>query len=134
VRGAIGWKGQKLQFLDRREDLPTELPRIALFWGSRDQIIPVAHAAALVARMEHVTLTQFEGSGHWPQLEQPEEFALALAAFLGDPASARARLRDEPAFPAVPRWKSFLRALWRFIRKRLAALFAAHARKRLPPD
>lgn len=133
VRGAIGWKGQKLQFLDRPEELPPELPRIALFWGSRDQIIPVAHAQALVARMEHVTLTRFEGCGHWPQLEQPEVFALALASFLADPASARARLRDAPAFRPLPRWRSFLRALWRWMRERLAALAAPYSRTRLPP-
>lgn len=133
VRSAIGWKGQKLQFLDRAGDLPADLPPIALFWGSRDQIIPIEHAQALVARMEHVTLTQFEGCGHWPQLEQPEAFALALASFLAEPVSERARMRDATAAPALPRWKIFLRALWRWIRRRLAALAAAVARTRLPP-
>jgi pimeloyl-ACP methyl ester carboxylesterase len=133
VRAAIDWKGQKLQLFDRTAELPRLLPRMALFWGSRDPIIPVEHAKALVLRAENVTLTEFEGCGHWPQLEQPEAFAVALGAFLGDPAWARARLRDATPIPAVPRWRKLLRALWQWIRGRLAKLAARWSRKRLPP-
>lgn len=133
VRSAIGWKGQKLQLFDRAEDLPQKLPRMALFWGNRDTIIPVEHAKALVARMEHVTLTEFEGCGHWPQLEQPEAFTVALAAFLGDPAAERARLREQTALPMLPRWRKRLLALWQRLRSRLAALGARWSRRMLPP-
>jgi pimeloyl-ACP methyl ester carboxylesterase len=133
VQAAIDWKGQKLQFFDRAAELPRLLPRMALFWGNRDPIIPVEHAKALVARAEHITLTEFEGCGHWPQLEQPEAFAVALSAFLGDPAWARARLRDVTPIPALPRWRRLLRALWRWLRSRLAALAARWSRRTLPP-
>ncbi|MGZ6123693.1 MAG: alpha/beta fold hydrolase [Myxococcales bacterium] len=133
VRAAIDWKGQKLQFLDRAEELPRLLPRIALFWGNRDTIIPVEHAQALLGRMEHVTLTQFEGCGHWPQLEQPEAFSLALTRFLGEPLSARSRLRDAAGSPPLSRWRRCMRALWQWIRKRMAAMAARWSRKELPP-
>jgi len=132
VQAVIGWHGQKQQFFDRAGELPRLLPRIALFWGSRDPIIPVEHAQALVARMENVTLTQFENCGHWPQLEQPEAFALALAQFLGDPAAGRARLRVPVATPVVPRWRRFFRALCRWVEKFAAALATWIRRKRLP--
>lgn len=133
VQAAIDWKGQKLQLFDRAAELPRLLPRMALFWGNRDPIIPVEHAKALVLRAENVSLTEFEGCGHWPQLEQPEAFAVALGAFLGDPAWARARLRDVTPIPAVPRWRRLLRALWQWLRRRLAAFSARWSRKRLPP-
>jgi pimeloyl-ACP methyl ester carboxylesterase len=133
VRAAIGWRGQKLQFLDRAEELPRLLPRIALFWGNKDSIIPIEHAQALLARMDHVTLTQFDGCGHWPQLEQPEAFTLALARFLGEPPSARSRLRAAAAPPPLHRWKRWMRALWQWIRKHMAAIAARWSRKKLPP-
>jgi pimeloyl-ACP methyl ester carboxylesterase len=132
VRAVIDWRGQKEQLLDHAGELPEALPPIALFWGSRDPIIPVTHAQALVARMDNVTLTQFDGCGHWPQLEQPEAFSLALAQFLGEPAMQRARLRLPIVAPAVPRWRRIVRALWRALRTFTAALSAWVRRKRLP--
>jgi pimeloyl-ACP methyl ester carboxylesterase len=133
VRSAIDWKGQKLQLFDRAAELPSLLPRMALFWGSRDKIIPVEHAQALVARTEHVTLTQFDDCGHWPQLEQPEAFTLALASFLGEPAPERARFRDATKAPPLPGWKRRLRALWQWFRRVLSSLHAEWSRRRLPP-
>lgn len=132
VRAAIDWRGQKLQLLDRLEQLPRQLPRIALFWGDRDQIIPLEHAQALVARMEHVSLTRFEACGHWPQLEQPEAFALALARFLGEPSLERARLREMQPAQAIPRWRRFLRALRQWMKKSLAVLANRFEQKKLP--
>lgn len=132
VQAVIDWRGQKVGLLDRADELPRLLPRIALFWGSRDPIIPIEHAHALVARMENVTLTQFENCGHWPQLEQPEAFVLALAQFLGE-AQERARLRVPVATPLVRRRGRFFRALWRWLRAVAAMLAAWFRRKRLPP-
>lgn len=131
VRAAIGWRGQKLQFLDRPEQLPRPLPRIALFWGDRDQIIPLAHAQELVARMDHVDLTRFAACGHWPQQEQPEAFAAALERFLDAPLTLRARLRDVQPAARIPRWKRWLRALsiWRGIGERLAGWVRLGRRK-----
>lgn len=132
VRAAIDWRGQKLHFLDRPEELPRLLPRIALFWGDHDQIIPLEHAQALVARMEHVSLTRFENCGHWPQLEQSEAFALALLRFLNDPAFAHARLRELQPAPAIGRWRRYWRAPRQWVRELLVALRARFRRKRLP--
>ena len=133
VRAVIGWHGQKLTLFDRAGELPRLLPPIALFWGSRDPIIPVDHAHALLARMVNVSVTEFESSGHWPQLEQPEAFALALTRFLGEPLAARAQWREEIAVPPLPRWRRLWRSLWSRVRSFLAALAAWLRRKRLPP-
>jgi pimeloyl-ACP methyl ester carboxylesterase len=129
VRSAIDWRGQKLQFLDHAEELAHRLPRIALFWGERDQIIPVEHGVETAALFEHAPLTRFPSCGHWPQQEQPLEFAEALARFLDVPGAGRTRLRG--VAPLVPRWSRRLRAIARWLRERLTAL-AARLRRRQP--
>ena len=133
IRAVIDWRGQKVGLFDRVDELPRLLPRIALFWGTRDQIIPVEHAQALVARMENVSLTQFDDCGHFPQLEKPESFTLALARFLGEPLAERSRLRVTAPVARVPRWLRFCRALWRWVQTWLAGIKAWFRRKRLPP-
>ena len=133
VRAVIDWRGQKLQLFDRLEELPRLLPPIGLFWGSKDTIIPVDHARALLEKMENVSVTEFEGCGHWPQLEQPEAFALALARFLGDPIAARASWRGEVAVARVPRWKKLWLRLWGRVLALLSRITRWLARNRLPP-
>jgi pimeloyl-ACP methyl ester carboxylesterase len=128
VRSAIDWSGQKLQFLDHAEELAHQLPPIALFWGERDQIIPVEHGVETAALFERAPLTRFPSCGHWPQQEQPLAFAEALEQFLDAPWARRTRLRG--AAPA-PGWSRGLRAIGRWLRSRFAAL-AAHLRRKRP--
>jgi pimeloyl-ACP methyl ester carboxylesterase len=116
VRSAIDWNGQKLQFVDHMAELAHRLPHMALFWGDRDQIIPVEHGAEMAALLEHAPLTRFAGCGHWPQQEQPEAFAEALATFLDACPADRTRLRG--AGPPEAGWRRWLRALARWLRGR----------------
>ena len=133
VRAATGWRGQKLQFLDRPEDLPRPLPCIGVFWGDRDRIIPADHAEALVARMDNVSFMRFAGSGHFPQQEEPAAFASALSRFLDAPDCPRATLKDVQAIATIPARVGWWQSFWISIREWVARLFGRFRRRRLPP-
>ena len=63
------------------------MPRIAhiptlLIWGSLDAAVYPASAAKLKHRFNNCRLVMFEGVGHLPYEEAPEEFIRAVAEFL----------------------------------------------------
>jgi pimeloyl-ACP methyl ester carboxylesterase len=91
VRGVIDLGGQHRQFLDRAHEVE-RLPAIAMFWGEHDDILPVAHGRRVVDAMEGVELTTFADCGHFPHLQQPEQFLASLSAFLFDEHVQRARV------------------------------------------
>jgi len=71
---------------DLRE-LESVLPRIAhlptlLIWGSLDTAVDPASAAQLKQRFKDCRLVMFEGAGHLPYEEVPEDFNRAVAEFL----------------------------------------------------
>jgi pimeloyl-ACP methyl ester carboxylesterase len=94
VRGIIDWRGQRHTFFQRANEVP-KLPPIAVFWGDRDPIIPVSHAKALADAVEGVSVTLFEGCGHYPHYQRADAFAAALRDFLDDPAVRPASLRQK---------------------------------------
>lgn len=53
-----------------------------LLWGSEDPIIPVEHGRRAHELIPDSRLVEFEGSGHWPQLDDPERFADTLIDFI----------------------------------------------------
>ena len=61
-----------------------DLP-LALIWGDRDDVTPLAQGEALAALAPGVTLAVLEDVGHIPQIEAPEAFLDALRAALGRP-------------------------------------------------
>jgi pimeloyl-ACP methyl ester carboxylesterase len=81
VRDVVDWRGQRRTFFQRAHEL-TGLPPIAVFWGNRDTIIPVAHGKAFAESVRGVALTLFEDCGHYLHYEQPEAFVQALKTFL----------------------------------------------------
>ena len=95
LEGVINVFGQSVQTVQRVEEVD-ELPPIALFWGTRDPIIPVRHGRATLNRSENVTLTTYE-CGHYPHLDAPELFAKDLLAFLADASRAPAQMRKDVA-------------------------------------
>ena len=71
---------------DLRE-LESVLPRIAhiptlLVWGSLDAAVDPASAAQLKQQFTDCRLVMFDGVGHLPYEETPEEFNRAVAEFL----------------------------------------------------
>ena len=72
--------GQRVSALDRlylAEDMP-----VLFLWGSDDPIIPAAHGRAAQKLIPQSRYVEFEGSGHWPQLDDPERFADTLIDFI----------------------------------------------------
>jgi len=99
VRDVIDWRGQRQCFFQRARELPA-LPPIAVFWGDRDPVIPIAHAEAFARLVEGVSVTRFEGCGHYPHHQKLDAFVDALRAFLDTPHVRAARLAD---FRNVPK-------------------------------
>lgn len=69
------------------KELESMLPRIAhiptlLIWGSLDAAVDPASAAQLKRRFRDCRLVMFEGVGHLPYEEVPEEFNRAVTEFL----------------------------------------------------
>jgi pimeloyl-ACP methyl ester carboxylesterase len=106
VRDVIDWRGQRRAFFQKAHEL-SELPPIALCWGDRDAIIPIAQGRAFVESVDGVRLTQFDNCGHYLHNEQPSQFARTLREFLDDPAVPRARVRPTEAFRSGRRFRPF---------------------------
>ncbi len=92
VRDVIDWRGQKRRFVDHASALG-ELPPVALYWGDRDGVIPVAHARAFESLVDGAAVTHFPGCGHFPQHERAEELAAALGLFIEAPSPRAAGIR-----------------------------------------
>src|SRR5215208_2428039 len=80
LRAVVDPGGQRVSALDRlylAEDVP-----VLLVWGTDDPIIPVGHGRRAEELIPQSRLVEFEGSGHWPQLDDPERFADVLIDFI----------------------------------------------------
>jgi pimeloyl-ACP methyl ester carboxylesterase len=93
LEGVINFFGQYVQTMDRVHEV-ADLPPIAIFWGTKDPILPMRHGKEILGRSEGVSLTRYDGCGHYPHLDHPERFSRDLIAFLTDPDRPRARLRS----------------------------------------
>ena len=92
VRDVIDWRGQRRVFSQRAHEV-SQLPPVAVLWGDRDTIIPIAHAMAFTASVEGVVFKHFDGCGHYLHHEQPEAFVTAVRDFLDDPSAIAVRLK-----------------------------------------
>jgi len=75
-------------WLEDLEEIERELPKIRdyptlLIWGSHDRAVAVESAEALRRHFRDCRLVVFEGVGHLPYEEAPEEFNRTLIEFLG---------------------------------------------------
>jgi pimeloyl-ACP methyl ester carboxylesterase len=98
VRSVVGLGGQTVRAGDRLH-LAQGTP-VLLVWGQNDPIIPVAHAQMAYELLPESTLEVFDGVGHFPQLEAPQQFVEALENFCAgtqpavfDAASWQVRMR-----------------------------------------
>jgi pimeloyl-ACP methyl ester carboxylesterase len=105
LRGVVDSHGQAVTALDRLY-LANSVPMLVV-WGSRDPIVPAAHAETVRSLVPTAQVEVFEGAGHWPHLDDPDRFCAVLLEFLaGTPAAAhdraswRALLSGQPASTA----------------------------------
>jgi len=75
------------------KELEKALPRIfhlptLLIWGSRDTAVSLASADRLREQFRHCELMVFDGVGHLPYEEVPEQFNQAVVQFLSAPGNS----------------------------------------------
>lgn len=98
LRAAVDASGQSITMIDRAylmQGLPT-----LLMWGTRDSVIPFAHAAEARAAMPWSQLDVFEGAGHFPHHFDPLRFASSVERFVSQTSP---RAFDNEAFRALLR-------------------------------
>jgi pimeloyl-ACP methyl ester carboxylesterase len=92
ARSVIDPGGQRVDARDRLY-LAEAVPSL-LVWGERDPIIPAVHGVRAQKLMPGSTLELFEGSGHFPHLEDPARFATLLREFTSSTEPANVDLDD----------------------------------------
>lgn len=102
LRGVADTHGQLITAVDRLY-LANAVPMLVV-WGSRDPIVPSAHAEAVRRLVPTARVEVFEGAGHWPHLDAPDRFCDVLLDFVAttepaahDRTSWRALLTDGDA-------------------------------------
>jgi pimeloyl-ACP methyl ester carboxylesterase len=86
LRTIVDPRGQRVRATDRlylAENIP-----FLLLWGERDPIIPVEHARAAHELVPTSRLEVFEGSGHFPHLDEPQRFLDVLLDFIDSTSPA----------------------------------------------
>src|SRR3954451_3773974 len=87
LRGVVDARGQAVTAIDRLY-LADAIPMLVV-WGSRDPIVPAAHAETVRALVPRARVEVFEGAGHWPHLDDPDRFCAALLDFVATTSPAR---------------------------------------------
>lgn len=83
VRGVrAGWRRRLLAQVAAL-DVPT-----LVVWGTKDLILPVAGLQAAAHAFPHARTHRFEGVGHMPQIERPDDFSRIVSWFLADVENA----------------------------------------------
>jgi pimeloyl-ACP methyl ester carboxylesterase len=80
VRSVVEPGGQRVDATDRLY-LAERAPMLFV-WGRHDTLIPVSHAHSAHAQVPSSRLEVFEGSGHFPQLDEPKRFVEVLGEFI----------------------------------------------------
>ena len=63
--------------------LPTVETLTLVVWGSQDRVVPLAAGRAYVDRLPNARLEVIEGTGHFVELERPDELAALVVAHEG---------------------------------------------------
>jgi len=95
VRAVVDPSGQRVSARDRLY-LASELPTLFV-WGERDRIIPPDHGRHAQGDVPGSRFELLSGSGHFPQLDEPEAFVEVLTEFVSStqPASVSAETMRE---------------------------------------
>jgi pimeloyl-ACP methyl ester carboxylesterase len=92
ARGALDLSGQRLTGTERLH-LLAETP-VLLVGGSRDPVIPVGHTVNAHQALPGSRLELFDGSGHFPHIDDPRRFTDLLHEFVTSTQPARADRRS----------------------------------------
>jgi pimeloyl-ACP methyl ester carboxylesterase len=87
LRGVVDARGQAVTAVDRLY-LANAVPMLVV-WGSRDPIVPAAHAETVRALVPNARIEVFQGAGHWPHLDDPDRFCDVLLDFVATTTPAR---------------------------------------------
>lgn len=104
LKSALDYKGQREHLLDHAHRLE-RLPPIRVFWGDKDQVIPVAHALAVLKFVDGASVRRFAKAGHYPHREAASDFLPELMSFL-DQDQPEPRIRLGVRAPRTPTRKS----------------------------
>jgi pimeloyl-ACP methyl ester carboxylesterase len=97
LRGVVDTRGQAVTAVDRLY-LANAIPMLVV-WGSRDPIVPAAHAETVRRLVPSARVEVFPGAGHWPHLDDPDRFCAVLSDFLDT---------TEPAVHDRDGWRALL--------------------------
>jgi len=74
----LTWDGLRTCYMDRLGEL--SMP-VLIIHGTRDGLVPAEDARRAHATIPHARLVWMEGSGHWPQRDDPQRFNRAVLDF-----------------------------------------------------
>jgi pimeloyl-ACP methyl ester carboxylesterase len=78
-------RGVKDEWRAELSSAAAQYPRPTLIiWGDRDRVLPAHHLKTAQRLMPHAKTHLFDGVGHMPQIECPDEFADLVLDFLAD--------------------------------------------------
>jgi pimeloyl-ACP methyl ester carboxylesterase len=97
LRGVVDGRGQAITALDRLY-LADAVPMLVV-WGGRDPIVPALHAESVRALVPSARVEVFPGAGHWPHLDEPDQFCRILLDFMAS---------TEPAAHDQDGWRRLL--------------------------
>jgi len=91
IRSGINIFGAKKEtlLLDQLKELRVPL---LIVWGEKDDVLPVSHARKAARELPDAAVHIMRGCGHWPHMENSEEFNRVVLRFLEDPESTREAL------------------------------------------
>jgi pimeloyl-ACP methyl ester carboxylesterase len=98
LRAVVDWRGQVITMLDRCY-LTRGMPTL-LVWGTRDAVVPYAHARVAHEAMPGSRLEVFDDAGHFPHHFDPTRFVRVLHDFLAN---------TEPMPYSAADWRELLR-------------------------
>jgi pimeloyl-ACP methyl ester carboxylesterase len=97
LRSVVDPGGQRVDAIHRMH-MAEHIP-LLLIWGERDSVIPISHGRATHALVRGSRLEVFAGSGHFPQLDEPERVIEVLGDFIDS---------TEPATYDAEQWRKLL--------------------------
>lgn len=97
LRSVVDVRGQSVSSRDRLH-LTADIPML-LVWGSRDLMLPVAHARAVAEALPSCRLEVVPGAGHQPHRSDPRGFVAVVEQFVQ---------QTGPAVYDAARWRGLL--------------------------